>query len=122
MQHNIDFLKLVEELRPLVKETDVAHVKIKLDNKEDFVLIDVREDHEWSQGHIPTAIHMGRGIIERDIEKIIPQKNTSLILYCGGGFRSILSAFNLQKMGYTNVISMDGGVRDWLNCGYKLEV
>lgn len=122
MQHAVDFLKLVEEYRPLVKETDVPHVKNKLDAKENFVLIDVREDHEWSQGHIPTAIHMGRGIIERDIEKTIPEKNTTLILYCGGGFRSILSAVNLQKMGYTNVVSMDGGVRDWLNHGYRLEV
>lgn len=122
MQHNIDFLKLVEEYRPLVKETNVPHVKTKLDNKDTFVLIDVREDHEWSQGHIPTAIHLGRGIIERDIEKIIPEKNTPIILYCGGGFRSILSAVNLQKMGYNDVISMDGGVRDWLNHGYKLEI
>lgn len=122
MQHNTDFLQLVEELRPAVKETDVTQVKHKLDNEENFVLIDVREDHEWNQGHIPSAIHMGRGIIERDIEKAIPDKSTPLILYCGGGFRSVLSAFNLQKMGYTNVISMDGGVRDWINHGYKLEI
>ncbi len=122
MQHNIDFLKLVEECRPLVKETDVPTVKAKLDAQEEFALIDVREDHEWSQGRLPTAIHMARGIIERDIEKTIPNKSAPIILYCGGGFRSVLSAFNLQKMGYTNVISMDGGVRDWLNHGYRLEI
>lgn len=122
MQHNMDFLYLVEEYRPLVKETDVPSVKTKLDAKEEFTLIDVREDHEWSQGHIPSAIHMARGIIERDIEKTIPNKSAPIILYCGGGFRSVLSAFNLQKMGYTNVISMDGGVKDWLNHGYRLEI
>jgi rhodanese-related sulfurtransferase len=120
MQHANDFLALVEEYRPLVKETDVTNVVAKLQNKENFILIDVREDHEWQQGHIPTAIHMGRGVIERDIEKSIPNKNQEIILYCGGGFRSVLSAYNLQKMGYTNVISMDGGVRDWQNSGYKL--
>ena len=120
MQHANNFLKLVEEYRPLVKETDVQTVAHKLENKEEFVLIDVREDHEWQQGHLPTAIHMGRGIIERDIEKTIPNKNQEIILYCGGGFRSVLSAYNIQKMGYTNVISMDGGVRDWQNFGHKM--
>lgn len=120
MQHVNDFLALVEEYRPLVKETDVSTIVTKLQNKDNFILIDVREDHEWAQGHLPTAIHMGRGIIERDIEKMIPNKNLEIILYCGGGFRSVLSAYNLQKMGYTNVISMDGGVRDWQNSGCKL--
>ncbi len=120
MQHVNDFLALVEEYRPYVKETDVSTVATKLQNKEDFILIDVREDHEWQQGHLPNAIHMGRGIIERDIEKTIINKSQELILYCGGGFRSVLSAYNLQKMGYTNVISMDGGVSDWQNSGHKL--
>ena len=122
MQHVNDFLDLVEECRPLVKETNVSAVVTKLEKKENFVLIDVREDHEWAQGRLPTAIHMGRGIIERDIEKTIPNKSQEIILYCGGGFRSVLSAFNLQKMGYTNVISMDGGVRDWQNSGHKLVI
>src|SRR6185437_1231710 len=122
MQHNMDFLHLVEECRPLVKETDVPTVKTKLDAKEEFALIDVREDHEWAGGHIPSAIHMARGIIERDIEKTIPNKSAPIILYCGGGFRSVLSAYNLQKMGYTNVISMDGGIKDWLNHGCRLEI
>lgn len=120
MQHNNNFLALVEEYRPHVKEVDVNYVKDKLDKKESFTLIDVREDHEWNQGHIPTAVHMSRGTIERDIEKTIPNKDSTLILYCGGGFRSVLSAYNLQKMGYSNVISMDGGMRDWLNSGYNV--
>jgi len=120
MQHNNNFLSLVEEYRPLVKEVDIYQVKNKLDTQEKFTLIDVREDHEWQQGHIPTAIHLSRGIIERDIEKVLPNKLTPIILYCGGGFRSVLSAYNLQKMGYTNVYSMDGGVRDWQNAGYQM--
>lgn len=120
MQHANNFLALVEEYRPFVKETDVVEVAEKLKNHQDFILIDVREDNEWQQGHIPNAIHMGRGIIERDIEKTIPNKNAEIILYCGGGFRSILAGYNIQKMGYTNVISMDGGIRDWLNAGHKL--
>lgn len=120
MQHQNNFLALVEEYRPFVKENHVPDLVRKLENKDDFILIDVREDHEWQQGHIPTAIHMARGIIERDIEKSIPNKDAEIVLYCGGGFRSVLSAYNLQKMGYTNVISMDGGVRDWLNSGYQL--
>ena len=122
MQHANNFLALVEEYRPLVKETDVSHIAKRLDNNEKLILIDVREDHEWAQGHLPTAIHMGRGIIERDIEKTIPDKNAEIILYCGGGFRSILAAYNIQKMGYTNAISMDGGVRDWQGSGYKLVI
>lgn len=120
MIHNNNFLSLVEEYRPLIKEVDVEHVKTKLDNKEDFTLIDVREDHEWNRGHIPTAIHMARGIIEINIEKIIPQKDTHIVLYCGGGFRSVLSAYNLQKMGYNNVVSMDGGISTWINFGYNI--
>ncbi|MFN8770309.1 MAG: rhodanese-like domain-containing protein [Neisseriaceae bacterium] len=121
MQHDNSFLSLVEECRPFVKEVGIDFVKEKLEKKEeDFTLIDVREDYEWNQGHIPTAIHLSRGVIERDIEKAIPNKNTNIVLYCGGGFRSVLSAFNLQKMGYTNVISMDGGMRDWLNSGNKV--
>lgn len=120
MQHNNGFLNLVEEYRPLVKETDVPTIAKRLNNNEQIILIDVREDNEWDKGHIPTAIHMGRGVIERDIEKSIPDKNSEIVLYCGGGFRSILAAYNLQKMGYNNAISMDGGVRGWQEAGYKL--
>lgn len=122
MYHNDNFLALVEEYRPSVIETDVTAVKEKLEKKDNFTLIDVREDSEWQQGHIPGAIHLARGIIERDIEQTIPDKNTEIILYCGGGYRSILSAYNLQKMGYTNIASMAGGIRDWLNSNYNLSI
>ncbi|MFN7095217.1 MAG: rhodanese-like domain-containing protein, partial [Burkholderiales bacterium] len=114
------FLALVEEYRPQVKEVDIDYVKTKLDTQENLVLIDVREDHEWQQGHIPTAMHLARGIIERDIETVIPEKDAQIVLYCGGGFRSILSAYSLQKMGYSNIYSMEGGIRDWLNAGYNI--
>lgn len=120
MQHTNKFLALVEEYRPQVREIDVHMVKNKITNKEQFTLVDVREDGEWITGHIPDAIHLGRGVIERDIEKNIADKGSEIILYCGGGFRSILAAYNLQKMGYTNVYSMDGGIRDWTNSGYAL--
>jgi rhodanese-related sulfurtransferase len=122
MQHQIDFLALVEEYRPHIKEIDIHAVKQKLDNNEKFHLVDVREDHEWQQGYIPTSIHLARGIIERDIEKVIPNKSAPIILYCGGGFRSVLSAYNLQKMGFNNVYSMAGGVRDWIMSNYKLTI
>lgn len=121
MQHANGFLSLAEEARKQIKETDVPTIKKRMDNKEIFTLIDVREDNEWANGHIPKAIHMGRGIIERDIEKTIPNKNQELVLYCGGGYRSALAAVNLQKMGYTNVISMDGGITAWKNHGYHLD-
>lgn len=122
MIHTNNFLELVEEYRPHVKEVDISYVKDKVNSSQEFRLIDVREDHEWTLGHIPKATHISRGVIERDIEKLIPNKNEHIILYCGGGFRSVLAAYNLQNMGYTNVVSMDGGIREWLNCGYKLEV
>src|SRR5579872_6130496 len=109
MAHSPQFLKLVNEAKARVKETNVAEVKRRVDAGEKLQLVDVREDNEWAQGHVPGAIHLGRGIIERDIETKVPQTDTKLILYCGGGFRSALVADNLQKMGYTNVESMDGG-------------
>jgi rhodanese-related sulfurtransferase len=113
MQHDMSFQGLVDEVRPLIKELTVLQVKQKFDNGEKFVFIDVREDHEWVVSHIPKAIHIGRGILERDIASNISDKDSEIILYCGGGFRSALSAYNLQKMGYTNVASMDGGIREW---------
>ena len=122
MQHQTDFLALVEEYRPQVQEIDIHAVKAKLDTNEKFHLVDVREDHEWQQGYIPTAIHLARGVIERDIEKVITDKSALIILYCGGGFRSVLSAYNLQKMGYNNIYSMAGGIRDWIMSDYKLTV
>jgi rhodanese-related sulfurtransferase len=120
MNHQENFLTLVEELRPYVSEVNVSEVYDSLNNKENFVLIDVREDYEWQLGRIENAIHLARGIIERDIETKILDKDTKLVLYCGGGYRSILAAYNIQKMGYNNVFSMAGGVRDWMANGYEL--
>ena len=117
MHHSPQFLKLVNEAKTRVKETNVAEVKRRMDAGEKFLLVDIREDHEWTNGHIPGAVHMGRGIIERDIEQAVPDTGRKLILYCGGGFRSALSADNLQKMGYSNVESMDGGWRGWVAAG-----
>ena len=121
MAHSPQFLKLVQDAKKHVKETNVPDVKSRMDAGEKFVLIDVREDNEWAKGHLANAVHLGRGIIERDIEARVPELDTEMILYCGGGFRSALAADNLQKMGYTNVISMDGGIRDWREKGFPLE-
>jgi rhodanese-related sulfurtransferase len=117
MKHSPQFLKLVDEARSRVKETNVADVKRRMDAGEKFLLVDVREDNEWAQGHVTGAVHMGRGVIERDIESSVPDTSTKIILYCGGGFRSALVADNLQKMGYGNVESMDGGWRGWTAAG-----
>lgn len=114
-------LKLVNEARGRVRETTVDVVKSRLDRKDKFVLVDVREDREFDADHIPTAVHLGKGIIERDVEAKYPALDTELVLYCGGGFRSALAADNLQKMGYTNVISMDGGIREWREKAFPLE-
>ena len=117
MAHSPQFLKLVNEAKKQVKETNVADVKRRMDSGEKFLLVDVREDNEWEKGYIPGAVHMGRGVIERDIETQVPGTSTKMILYCGGGFRSALVADNLQKMGYTNVESMDGGWKGWVAAG-----
>ena len=117
MAHPPKFLKLVNEAKTRVAETNVADVKRRIDAGEKFVLVDVREDNEWAQGHVPGAVHLGKGIIERDIEARVPDTESKVVLYCGGGFRSALVADNLQKMGYTNVESMDGGWRGWLEAG-----
>jgi rhodanese-related sulfurtransferase len=121
MQHSPQFLKLVNESKARVNETNVADVKRRMAAGEKFLLVDVREDHEWVKGHLPGAVHMGRGVIERDIEKSVPDTGAKMILYCGGGFRSALVADNLQKMGYTNVESMDGGWRGWTEAGLPTE-
>jgi rhodanese-related sulfurtransferase len=121
MQHSPQFLKLVNDAKSRVKETNVADVKRRMATGEKFLLVDVREDNEWAKGRLPGAVHMGRGVIERDIEKAVPESGTKLILYCGGGFRSALVADNLQKMGYTNVESMDGGWRGWNEAGLPTE-
>jgi rhodanese-related sulfurtransferase len=117
MAHAPNFLKLVNDAKSRVKETNVADVKRRMDAGEKFVLVDVREDNEWARGHAAGAVHLGKGIIERDIETAVPDSKTKLILYCGGGFRSALVADNLQKMGYSNVESMDGGWKGWLEAG-----
>ena len=117
MQHSPQFLKLVNQSKKRVKETNVREVKRRMDTGEKFLLVDVREDHEWARGHLPGAVHLGRGIIERDIEIKVPDNATKIVLYCGGGFRSALVADNLQNMGYTNVESMDGGWRGWTEAG-----
>jgi rhodanese-related sulfurtransferase len=117
MAHAPKFLKLVQDAKKHVKETNVPNVKRRMDAGEKLILIDVREDNEWVRGHIAGAVHMGKGVIERDLEERYPDSSTKLILYCGGGFRSALVAENLQKMGYTNVESMDGGWRGWLEAG-----
>jgi len=118
MTHAPKFLALVNDAKKRVKETNVADVKRRMDAGERITLIDVREESEWANGHLPGAVHLGKGIIERDIEQRIPTTDTKLILYCGGGFRSALAADNLQKMGYSNVESMDGGWKGWLAAGY----
>jgi rhodanese-related sulfurtransferase len=117
MAHSTQFLKLVQDAKSRVKETNVADVKRRMDAGEKFVLVDTREDNEWANGHLPGAVHLSKGIIERDIERTVPDSGAKVILYCGGGFRSALAADNLQKMGYTNVESMDGGWKGWNESG-----
>ena len=119
--HSPQFLKLVQDAKSRVKELTIDQVKAKQDRGEKFVLIDVREESEWAKDHLPGAVYLGRGILERDIEAKYPEPKTEMILYCGGGFRSALAADNLQKMGYANVYSMDGGIRDWREKGLPLE-
>ena len=121
MAHAPQFLKLVNEAKKKIKETNVAEVKRRLEAGEKFLLVDAREDNEWTKGHLPGAVHLGKGIIERDIETAIPDRAAPIVLYCGGGFRSALAADNLQKMGYTNVISMDGGYRGWSEAGLPVK-
>src|SRR5262245_23539353 len=120
MQHSQRFLQLVGDAKSRVRETTVDEVKARLDRGEKPTLIDVREESEFAKDHLPGAIHLGKGVIERDIEARVPELDTVLVLYCGGGFRSALAADNLQKMGYANVISMDGGVRGWREKNYPM--
>ena len=121
MQHAPKFLAIVSDAKKRVKETNVTAVKRRMDAGEKMIVVDVREESEWANGHLPGAVHLGKGIIERDIEVRVPETSTKLILYCGGGFRSALSADNLQKMGYTNVESMDGGWKGWVAAGYPTQ-
>ncbi len=112
-KHSPGFERVCEEARKHIKEISVQDVKKDLDRKFDFVLIDVREDHEWNEGHLPQAVHLGKGIIERDIEERIPNENKNLVLYCGGGYRSALAAESIKRLGYKNIQSMAGGIRAW---------
>jgi len=118
--HPPRFLKIVEDAKARIRETTVDAIKSRLDRGDKFTLVDVREESEFAKDHLPGAIHMGKGVIERDIEHKVPDLNTELVLYCGGGFRSALAADNLQKMGYTKVLSMDGGIRGWREKHYPL--
>jgi rhodanese-related sulfurtransferase len=118
--HSPRFLQIVQEAKKHIRETTVDEVKARLDRGEKPCLIDVREESEFARDHLPGAVHLGKGVIERDIETRLPDTKAELILYCGGGFRSALAAENLQRMGYTNVLSMDGGIRDWRLKGYPL--
>jgi rhodanese-related sulfurtransferase len=119
-KHASAFIQLVDDARSRIRETDVPTIKARLDAGEQVVLVDVREESEFAGGHLPGAIHLGKGVIERDIERVIPDTGVEIVLYCGGGYRSALAADNLQKMGYTNVVSMDGGFRVWRESGFDV--
>jgi len=121
LTHTHGFLDLVKDAKSRVKEVNVDGFKQMQSAGEPFVLVDVREDREWNAGHAAGAIHLGKGIIERDVEKTVPDKSTRLVLYCGGGFRSALAGDALQKMGYTDVISLDGGWKGWVDAGLPVE-
>jgi rhodanese-related sulfurtransferase len=119
--HSPAFLALVDDAKKRVRETTIPELRRRLEVKEEIHLVDVREDHEWTAGHIPGAVHLSKGIIERDIEQMFPNRDAEILLYCGGGFRSALVADNLQKMGYRNVVSVDGGWRGWVDAGLPAE-
>jgi len=119
-QHSARFLRIVEDAKKRVREVSIEDTKARLDRGDKFVLVDVREESEYAKDHLPGAIHLGKGVIERDIEERVPELNTPIVLYCGGGYRSALAADNLQKMGYTNVLSLDGGIRGWREKHYPL--
>lgn len=119
--HSSQFSKIAEEAKSRIREVQIDSVKQKLEQNHPFYLIDVREHAEWMSGHFPRAIHLSKGIIERDIERMIPDLNAEIVLYCGGGYRSALAADNLQKMGYTAVYSMAGGFRAWQEKQYPIE-
>jgi rhodanese-related sulfurtransferase len=120
MEHSEKFLRIVEDAKTRVREIGPAEVKRKLDAGERFHLVDVREESEWVKGRLPGARHLGKGVLERDIEKAIPDTDAEIVLYCGGGFRSALAADNLGKMGYTRVFSLADGWRGWTTAGYPV--
>ena len=118
--HANRFVELVDECRKNIQETNVDAIRQRQLDGEQLYLIDVREEHEWEHGHLPGAIHLGKGIIERDIENVVHDPEAEIFLYCGGGYRSALAAYNLKKMGYTNAISIDGGFKAWVTRGFPL--
>lgn len=119
--HSPGFLAIVRDAKTRIREVSIDDFRRRLESGEPLVLVDVREDHEWERGRLPGAIHLSRGILERDVEKTFGDKDTPIVLQCGGGFRSALAADNLQKMGYTNVWSLDGGYRGWVEAGLPIE-
>ena len=119
--HSPGFMAIADDAKTRVKQFSIDEFLKRLQSGERYVLLDVREDNEWAKGHLPGAHHMSKGVIERDIEQALPEKETPIVLYCGGGFRSALAADNLQKMGYSNVTSLDGGWRDWTERGLPTE-
>lgn len=119
--HNPGFLALVNDAKTRIKEITTVEYAALARNGDSHALIDIREDHEWNAGHAAGAVHLCKGIIERDIETMFPCKDQKLVLYCGGGYRSALAADALQKMGYTNVFSLAGGWRGWLEAGLPVE-
>lgn len=121
MKHNPGFLRAVEDAQQRVRVCTVADVKAKMDRAERFHFVDVREDNEYEQDHARGAIHLGKGVIERDIEAVLPDTQEPIVLYCGGGYRSVLAADSIRQMGYTNVMSMDGGIKAWRMAGYPIE-
>jgi len=121
MKHAKGFLAVVNDAKTRVRECTVDDVQARLAGRDPFLLIDVREDNEWARGRLPQSRHLSKGIIERDIETMVPDHSAPIVLYCGGGFRSALAADSLQKMGYTNVVSMDGGWREWTARGLPIE-
>lgn len=121
MEHSPGFLKLTDAAKKQIRECQIADVMTWQQQGKAFVLVDVREDLEWQAGHLPGAVHIGRGVLERDIERLYPDPNTPLVLYCGGGYRSALAALSLKQMGYTHVLSMDGGYRGWTEQGLPIE-
>ena len=120
-KHSPRFRQLVDDARARIRETDVAAVAARIRAGESVALVDVRERSEWDRGHLPGAVHLGKGVIERDVEDAFPTLGDELVLYCGGGYRSALAADALRQMGYTNVVSMDGGWRGWTDAGHPTE-
>jgi rhodanese-related sulfurtransferase len=121
MQHSPGFLDIVKDSKKRVRETTPEEIRRRQERGERFFLVDVREDSEWERGRALGALHLGKGVIERDVERAIPDRDAEIVLYCGGGYRSALAADSLQKMGYTNVLSMDGGWKRWKELGYPTE-